>query len=307
MKDWQLIAEQGGWEFQRIDTTNVYVKDSNGFEFKFSKKCFPPRRVSPKACLTPDAYFKFQIQNHPHNETLDFSVSAFEKRFQLLEVRCLKDGHGIFKVAPSNLYRGSGCPLCSYEYRGNSRRGNTEEFISNSLSVHGGKYSYELVEYKQALEKVTIICAIHGKFEQTPSKHLNGQGCPECRKMLSGFSRTKFEISSEKSGRVAQLYLLNCFNEFESFYKIGITTHSVKERYRKSGAMPYAYDVIDIYQGTGADVFNCEKEIFRRGLSERYTPRIFFQGSTECFAVSLNRELVHSAATEYNLKKYCSD
>lgn len=29
-------------------------------------------------------------------------------------------------------------------------------------------------------DPVTIICPIHGEFQQKPYKHLQGQGCPIC-------------------------------------------------------------------------------------------------------------------------------
>ena len=40
--------------------------------------------------------------------------------------------------------------------------------------------------------KVIIGCPIHGDFEQTPTCHLQGQGCPECGKLQKANShRTK--------------------------------------------------------------------------------------------------------------------
>ena len=56
----------------------------------------------------------------------------------------------------------------------------TEDFISKAIAVHGEKYDYSKVEYVNALTKVTIICPIHGAFEQKPANHLRGHGCPYC-------------------------------------------------------------------------------------------------------------------------------
>ena len=44
------------------------------------------------------------------------------------------------------------------------------------------KYDYSKVKYINLKTKVIIICPEHGEFKQTPSSHLNGQGCPECYK-----------------------------------------------------------------------------------------------------------------------------
>ena len=56
----------------------------------------------------------------------------------------------------------------------------TAEFIERARAVHGERYEYSQVEYKYALEKIVILCPQHGRFEQAPSKHLSGQGCPVC-------------------------------------------------------------------------------------------------------------------------------
>lgn len=57
-----------------------------------------------------------------------------------------------------------------------------EQFVAEAIMEHGDKYDYSLSEYVSAKKKVKIICPIHGIFEQTPSNHLSGQGCPQCSK-----------------------------------------------------------------------------------------------------------------------------
>lgn len=61
-----------------------------------------------------------------------------------------------------------------------SRKSNTEEFIKKSESIHGKVYDYSLVDYMGYKTKVSIICSVHGKFEQTPNSHLGGHGCKKC-------------------------------------------------------------------------------------------------------------------------------
>lgn len=56
----------------------------------------------------------------------------------------------------------------------------TEQFIQKALKVHGDKYDYSLVEYKNSHIKVIIICPIHGQFLQRSSAHLDGQCCKKC-------------------------------------------------------------------------------------------------------------------------------
>jgi hypothetical protein len=67
----------------------------------------------------------------------------------------------------------------------------TELFITKSLLIHFNKFDYSLTNYVKSINKVKIICPIHGIFEQTPNDHLKGQGCSKC----SGKNKlTKFEF-----------------------------------------------------------------------------------------------------------------
>ena len=63
----------------------------------------------------------------------------------------------------------------------------TEEFIEEATIKHNGKYDYSLVEYKGNKEKVQIICPMHGKFLQTPDRHLHSSGCLKCAAEKRGF------------------------------------------------------------------------------------------------------------------------
>jgi len=55
-------------------------------------------------------------------------------------------------------------------------------FENQSRIVHGDKYSYENVNYINAVTKVIINCKKHGDFYQTPNSHLQGKGCNNCAK-----------------------------------------------------------------------------------------------------------------------------
>ena len=92
---------------------------------------------------------------------------------QQLSIICPK--HGIFWQKPNSHLNGSGCPKCfGFE------KLTIDEFIKRSRKVHGEKYDYSLVIYKNKRTKVKIICPIHGVFEQRPDKHFSGSGCPFC-------------------------------------------------------------------------------------------------------------------------------
>jgi len=77
----------------------------------------------------------------------------------------------------------------------------TESFIERARSTHGDVYDYSLVRYVKSRIKVIIKCPKHGNFDQTPSNHLFGQGCPFCGKNVKRHSYDTFlQKAREKHG-----------------------------------------------------------------------------------------------------------
>lgn len=70
------------------------------------------------------------------------------------------------------------------------------EFIELAKGIHGDKYDYSKVEYKNSITKVRIICPIHGDFFVRPSDHIHCKvGCQKC----SGVYRSSKEEFVEKA------------------------------------------------------------------------------------------------------------
>ena len=89
--------------------------------------------------------------------------------------------HGEFLQRPSlHLKSMSGCAYCA----GVGKK-TTDDFIKEAEKVHENKYSYKKSEYKDSKKKLIIICHIHGDFQQIPSSHIIGRGCPECGSIQS--------------------------------------------------------------------------------------------------------------------------
>lgn len=55
------------------------------------------------------------------------------------------------------------------------------DFLRKCEEIHGARYVYSSVEYKNLTTKIKILCSLHGIFEQTPRIHLKSGGCPKCR------------------------------------------------------------------------------------------------------------------------------
>ena len=62
-----------------------------------------------------------------------------------------------------------------------SSEGLLERFKTKALAIHGEKYDYSLVEYKNCKTHIRIRCnTCNLVFSQTPDNHLQGKGCPGC-------------------------------------------------------------------------------------------------------------------------------
>ena len=63
-----------------------------------------------------------------------------------------------------------------------SKRKSNDEFIGEAQLIHHNRYDYSKVKYINNKTKVCIVCTEHGEFWQTPSDHINGKGCPPCKR-----------------------------------------------------------------------------------------------------------------------------
>ena len=112
-----------------------------------------------------------------HGDKYDYSKVDYKNNNTKVIIICKE--HGEFYQIPSSHFRGIGCAKCV-----GKAKSNTEEFIKNALLVHGNKYDYSKVNYKNRNTKVIIICKTHGEFTQNSYNHLTGQGCNKCSYIL---------------------------------------------------------------------------------------------------------------------------
>ena len=141
--------------------------------------------------------------------------------------------------------------------------------------------------YNGYLKPLQFKCKEHDiLFEQTPDSIIRGHiGCSLCSNASCGFTRTQF--IERCSGNLGHLYLIKIIDikENTSFYKIGITSKSVKERYRGLNKN-LTYTVIVDLKIKPELAYNTEKELKQLILNKQYriNPNTKFFGSkTECF------------------------
>lgn len=104
--------------------------------------------------------------NKIYNNKYDYSKSVYTKSRGKLIIICPE--HGEFTKTPETHLEGAGCPKCSKIIASDNLRFTIKDFIEKAQLVHGDKYNYSKVVYKQNKQSVTILCSIHGEFDQTP-------------------------------------------------------------------------------------------------------------------------------------------
>jgi hypothetical protein len=115
----------------------------------------------------------------------DYSQVEYTNAKTDVIIICKVDGHGEFKQNANAHLKGSGCPKCALIIRADKRRSTTEEFIIKAIEIHKNEngeplYDYSKVNYIDAKINIIIDCKKHGEFEQWPTNHLSGKGCPKC-------------------------------------------------------------------------------------------------------------------------------
>ena len=123
-----------------------------------------------------------------HGDKYDYSKVDYVKAIKKVCIICSE--HGEFWQTPASHTQGNGCPECGQNEMWNKRgRMTTEKIVEKFTSVHGHKYDYSKVDYMGCKINVCIICPEHGEFEQTPDKHIQGQGCPKCGQIIRNDSK----------------------------------------------------------------------------------------------------------------------
>ena len=113
--------------------------------------------------------------------------------------------HGEFWQTPTEHAKGSGCPLCWEERRGKSKKITMKIFLERAKEIHGNKYDYSKVSFNNIMEKVCIICPIHGEFWQSPNDHLNSKRkCPQCAHR--SYKKTTDEFIEEATKKFGNKY-----------------------------------------------------------------------------------------------------
>ena len=113
-----------------------------------------------------------------HGNMYDYSKVVYINNSTKIIITCNLCGREI-SITPSHHLRGQGCKPCGIKRFADSQRKSTDDFKIEANKSHHGKYDYSKSVYVSRHKKLTIICPVHGEFEQTPGNHYR-YGCNKC-------------------------------------------------------------------------------------------------------------------------------
>jgi len=124
--------------------------------------------------------FNLSSAENFHNLKYDYSKVDYKNVDTKVLIIC--PDHGEFLQTPyKHINMGQGCPKCKGVKLSKDRRFSKEQFEISAREIHGSKYNYEKVLYKNMHTNIEILCPQHGEFFQKPSNHIfDKNGCPKC-------------------------------------------------------------------------------------------------------------------------------
>jgi hypothetical protein len=169
-----------------------------------------------------------------------------------------------WETSPDHISNGSGCPACYIK-----NRTITNEIVDARIADRPIKRVGDFVDTDTKIEWACADCDHH--WEAKPNAIFIGTGCPAC---------TDYSFDPTAP---AILYLI----KVGDLYKVGITSRSVKERYKTEGVK---YEVVEeINFDTGAEAVEFEREIKKEFADYLYDgPQIFRKtANTEIFTINI--------------------
>lgn len=101
----------------------------------------------------------------------------------------------------------------------------TQEFITESMVIHGDRYKYDKSVYNGANIFIKVICPLHGEFSILPSNHIRKKhpyGCSQCGKcslIKRNISGKKIAIEYEEKAKIIHLNKYEYFGDYSGSNK----------------------------------------------------------------------------------------
>ena len=157
------------------------------------------RKCSPLRDTTSNFISKAQQihKNSDGSPKYNYSKVVYESSLKKVIITC--PIHGDFEQLPQSHLRGNGCKKCGYKEMIKKQTPTIEQFINKAQHVHQNsdgspKYDYSKTNYINSNYYVKITCPIHGDFEQLPTNHIKGSGCPTCGNIIPQVSKAENDL-----------------------------------------------------------------------------------------------------------------
>ena len=153
-----------------LQSSNVHEKGVN------CPKCAKEKSERCGFKMTKEQFL--EKANSIHNNKFEYDLTNFNGTSSKINIKCLK--HGWFEQSVRNHLMGQGCKECGNEIKREKMVILFDDFIKRANIKHNNKYDYSKVNYINNKSLITIICPIHGEFQQRVDEHLKGKGCAKC-------------------------------------------------------------------------------------------------------------------------------
>ncbi len=221
--------------------------------------------------------------NEIHENFYDYSKTKYVDLKTKVIIIC--PIHGEFEQSVTGHMVGKGCWKCAGEQASINNRDSKEGFIGKAKIIHGDRYDYSLVDFKNHHDRVKIICPSHGVFEMSPNSHISRKSkCRKCAKQDMKDNESFYNFTKARWIKITKecdFYLIRLYNDTESFYKVGIAKDIVA---RFKSTKNYQYEIINTFHSLDAGlVWQLEKDFHMENKHLKHAPLKELNGFTECY------------------------
>ena len=253
---------------------------------------------------------KFVLERHFENK---YQIVKFKYEGKKTPITLICKKHGKWTIQFSSYPRSRGCPDCliteniKARSKGLQRKADETKdkrfnaWLRACKGFHKDKYDYSQVIYADQKTKVQIGCPYHGDIWQTPDTHKKS-GCRYCAdEELGGlYSEKYFQSYPERKSWPAILYYLKFSFEDHEWYKIGVTSSKLKNRFGSALAKGVSFEVLNLKHTSLLSAWKNEVAIqsrhgdkFRESKMPQLLDASYLRlGQSECFSKKLPLKMI---------------
>lgn len=231
-----------------------------------------------------------KVQSKLKNNNINKVLNLYEKNgVDYLEILCTEHNRTFTRRKDTALASNRCmCPECfkeSFKTKKIYNKKTYEEMKEELESLGNFIVITPKEQYSNYRGKVWFHCLDCGnEWHNSPCNIKAGNGCGVCaRKGVKKYNKKNAYRNKELWEKEPMLlYIIQCYNADEVFYKIGVTKRKFKERFTAS-AMPYKYKILHIHRASKFECILLEDFLTTEYNNLAYKPKIDFGGKTECF------------------------